>query len=159
MLDNYAQFTSPIRRYPDLTIHRILSDVVEGVDIQKIQTKYHGFVKKSAAQSTATEINAMTLERQCEDCYKAEYMKNRVGEEFDGYISSLAPHGMYVELPNTVEGLIRNEALPEGEYDLNGMISLKNMTDGTVYRIGDPIRVKCVAADVSGGKIDFVIAE
>ncbi len=159
VLDNYAQFTSPIRRYPDLTIHRILSDVVEGVDIQKIQTKYHGFVKKSAAQSTATEINAMTLERQCEDCYKAEYMKNRVGEEFDGYISSLAPHGMYVELPNTVEGLIRNEALPEGEYDLNGMISLKNMTDGTVYRIGDPIRVKCVAADVSGGKIDFVIAE
>ena len=159
VLENYAQFTSPIRRYPDLTIHRILSDVVEDVDIQKIQEKYHGFVKKSAAQSTATEINAMTLERQCEDCYKAEYMKSRVGEEFDGYISSLAPHGMYVELPNTVEGLIRNEALPEGEYERNEMISLKNLTDGTVYRIGDPIRIKCVASDVSGGKIDFVIAE
>ncbi len=159
VLENYAQFTSPIRRYPDLTIHRILSDLLRGVPAQQLTEHYHGFVKKSAQQSTATEINAMTLERQCDDCYKAEYMKAHVGEEFDGYISGLAPHGIYVELPNTVEGLIRNEDLPEGEYDRNEMILLKNLTTGAVYRIGDPIRIKCAAANVSTGKIDFVIAK
>ena len=79
-------------------------------------------------------------------------------QEFDGYISSLAPHGIYVELPNTVEGLIRNEDLPEGEYDRNEMILLKNLTTGAAYRIGDPIRIKCAAADVGTGKIDFVMA-
>lgn len=158
VLENYAQFTSPIRRYPDLTIHRILSELLRGVPASQLVERYHGFVKKSAIQSTATEINAMALERQCDDCYKAEYMKAHVGEEFDGYISSLAPHGIYVELPNTVEGLIRNEDLPEGEYDRNEMILLKNLTTGAAYRIGDPIRIKCAAADVSTGKIDFVMA-
>ena len=101
VLENYAQFTSPIRRYPDLTIHRILSELLRGVPASQLVERYHGFVKKSAMQSTATEINAMALERQCDDCYKAEYMKAHVDEEFDGYISSLAPHGIYVELPNT----------------------------------------------------------
>ena len=159
VLQNYAQFTSPIRRYPDLSIHRILSDFLRGVPAQQITEHYHGFVKKSAQQSTSTEIGAMALERQCDDCYKAEYMKAHVGEECSGYISSLAPHGIYVELPNTVEGLIRNESLPEGEYDRNEMILLKNLTTGEVYRIGDPIRVKCTSADVSSGKIDFVMVK
>lgn len=159
VLEDYAQFTSPIRRYPDLTIHRILSELVEGAPAELLQNRYHSFVPKAAQQSTATEINAMTLERQCDDCYKAEYMKGHLGEEFDGYISGLAPHGVYVELPNTVEGLIKNEDLPEGEYDRNEMITLKNLTTGMVYRIGDPMKIRVAAVDVSTGKIDFVIAD
>lgn len=155
VLQNYAQFTSPIRRYPDLSIHRVLSDFLAGIPANLLWEKYGNFVKRSAKQSTETEIQAMTLERQCDDCYKAEYMKPRVGEEFDGYISSLAPHGIYVELANTVEGLIRMDALPEGEYDQNELISLKNLTTGDIYRIGDPIRIRCDKADVSTGKIDF----
>ena len=98
----------------------------------------------------------MMLERQCEDCYKAEYMKAHVGEEFDGIISSLAGHGLYVELPNSVEGLIRAEDLPDGEYDFDGFLQYKNLLTGKTYRIGDPIRVRCAGADVSAGNVDFV---
>ncbi|MEG0381341.1 MAG: VacB/RNase II family 3'-5' exoribonuclease, partial [Kurthia sp.] len=121
-LENYAQFTSPIRRYPDLTIHRVLSEVVKGTPLPKVRKMYEAEVVKSARRSTETELNAMKLERDCDDCYKAEYMKSHIGEEYDGIISSLAPHGLYVELAKTVEGLLKVENLPEGEYDFDGLL-------------------------------------
>ncbi len=155
VLENYAQFTSPIRRYPDLTIHRILSEVVKGTPLPKVRKMYEKEVVKASRRSTETELNAMKLERECDDRYKAEYMKAHIGEEYDGIISSLAPHGLYVELANTVEGLLKVENLPAGEYSFDEMIQYKNTLDGKTYRIGDAIKIKCIGVDVSAGNIDF----
>ena len=157
VLKNYAHFTSPIRRYPDLTIHRILSDFLSGGDKNKIKKRYEKFVERSAAQSTQTEIAAVKIERGCEDFYKAEYMKPRVGEEFDGVITSAVHHGIYVELPNTVEGLVKTEELPDGEYEYDGMMELRCPQTGRRFRVGDPVRVRCVKADVNLGQVDFVL--
>ena len=88
-LDDYAHFTSPIRRYPDLAIHRILTDIINGYDKEKLIKRYSGFVQKASQRSTETEIRAMNIERNCEDCYKAEYMQQHIGEIFKGLISSV----------------------------------------------------------------------
>lgn len=157
VLQNYAQFTSPIRRYPDLTIHRVLSAVVKGSSPEKVKARFERTVVESSRQSTDTELNAMQLERQCEDCYKAEYMRPHIGEEFDGLISSLAPHGLYVELPNTVEGLVKPENLPGGNYAFDGLIEYKDPQTGAAYRIGDSVHVKCISVDVAAGNVDFAI--
>lgn len=154
-LQNYAQFTSPIRRYPDLTIHRVLSELAKGTPPKKITAKFEQFVIKSARRSTETELNAMKLERQCEDIYKAEYMKAHIGDEYDALISSVAHQGIYVMLDNTVEGLIKVENLPAGEYDFDEMFEYKNRLNGKTYHIGDKIRVRCISVDVSAGNIDF----
>lgn len=154
-LENYAQFTSPIRRYPDLTIHRVLSDLAKGTPPKKVTAKFEQFIIKSARRSTETELNAMKLERECEDIYKAEYMKSHIGDEYDGLISSLAHHGIYVTLENTIEGLIKVENLPAGEYDFDEMLEYKNRLTGKTYRIGDSIRIRCISVDVSAGNIDF----
>lgn len=158
VLRDYAQFTSPIRRYPDLMIHRVLGALIQGRSIEKLKARFGKAVIAAARQSTETELNAMTLERQCEDCYKAEYMKSHVGEIFEGVVSSAAPHGLYVELPNTVEGLVKTESLPEGEYEFDGRLEFKNLRGGVSYRIGSPVKVRCVKADVSQGNIDFELA-
>lgn len=158
-LENYAHFTSPIRRYPDLMVHRVLTDLIAGETVEEIRRRYAKYVVKASKQATQTEINAMKLERDCEDFYKAEYMKDRIGEEFDGIISSVASHGIYVELPNTVEGLVRVEDLPNGEYDFDEVMSYRNRYTGESYRIGQKVRVRCTAAQVSSGNIDFVFVE
>ena len=100
----------------------------------------------------------MLVERDCEDCYKAEYMLEHLGVPFDGVISSVAPHGVYVELQNTVEGLVRGECLPGGEYEYDGVSAYRDRVTGHCYRIGDEIRVVAVRADVTHGQIDFIAA-
>lgn len=157
-LQNYAHFTSPIRRYPDLMIHRILTELVHGEDSKTIRRRYRKAVHEAALQSTATELAAMHIERDCEDCFKAEYMKGKIGETFDGIISSVTSSGIYVELPNTVEGMIRIDHLP-GEYQYDGYFQLKKIGEEKSYRVGDPVRVQCIAADINSGKIDFVLAD
>lgn len=156
-LTNYAQFTSPIRRYPDLTIHRILSDVVKGTPIGKVRSRYEKFAVASSRRSTETELAAMRLERSCDDCYKAEYMKAHIGEVFDGIISSVAFHGIYVALPNSIEGLVKIQNLPEGEYQYDEMFTMKNILDNKAYSIGDEISVKCISVNVSDGNVDFAV--
>lgn len=158
-LENYAHFTSPIRRYPDLMVHRILTELIEGSALDEIRRKYTKYTIKAAQQSTQTELNAMKIERECEDCYKAEYMKSHLGETFDGVIAAAAPQGLYVELPNTVEGLLRTDDLPKGEYFFDQVMEYKNMTTGQTFRVGDPIRVVCVKCNVSNGNIDFTLPE
>lgn len=159
VLENYAQFTSPIRRYPDLVIHRILSDMCANVPINKIKAKYAKTVIKASEQSSKTELAAMKIERMCDDCYKAEYMSRYIGEEFTGIISSIAPQGLYVELDNTVEGLIKTSDLGHGDYDFSSPMVCRNIYTNKKYKVGDIIKVKCVACDVSAGNIDFIKAE
>lgn len=159
VLADYAHFTSPIRRYPDLTIHRIMSEFLKCGSAAECQKKYQKFAYASADQSTNTELTAMQVERDCEDCYKAEYIKDHIGECFDGTIVSAMEFGLFVALPNTCEGLIRIEELPDGEYSFDGSASLKNMNTGVVYRVGDPIRIEVLDANVSSGKVDFALAE
>lgn len=101
----------------------------------------------------------MTAERDCDDCYKAEYMLGHLGEEFDGVISGAAGHGVYVELANTVEGLIRMDKLPEGSYEYDGRMTITETVTGKTYRVGDPARIQVLAADVSSGNVDFALVE
>lgn len=157
-LEDYAHFTSPIRRYPDLAIHRILSSWAEGDSVRELAKRYQRFSARAAEQSSAAEVQAMEIERGCEDCYKAEFMKGHIGEEYDGVISSVTSFGIYVELPSTVEGLVRVENLPDGEYFFDGLLELSDIHSGRKFRLGDPVRVRCVRADVNAGNVDFELA-
>lgn len=159
VLDDYSHFTSPIRRYPDLVIHRILSDIISGTDYPSIKKRYTNFVESSSKKSTEMEIKSMKVERMCEDCYKAEYMKPFISKEFDGIISSTVSHGIYVELPNTIEGLVKTSSLPKGNYEFDNVMEYKDILTGKSYKIGDKVRVKCIAVNVNSGKIDFEIVE
>lgn len=158
VLEDYAHFTSPIRRYPDLTIHRIMSEFLSCGSQAECQRKFNKFAYASADQSTSTELVAMQVERECEDCYKAEFLGNYIGEEFVGTITSVMDFGIFVELANTCEGLVRVEELGEGEYDYDGFSCLKNMNTGATYRIGDSIKIKVMNTNVSTGKVDFSLA-
>lgn len=155
VLDNYCHFTSPIRRYPDLSIHRIMSAKLAGMPLERIYERYGDFARYSAEHSTEMEIKAMSAERECEDCYKAEYMASRLGQIFEGVVSGAAAYGIYVELPNTVEGLVRIEALPEGNYVYDGLMQLMDPVSGRRYRIGDAVRIFVSSVDVASGMVDF----
>ncbi|MDD6098495.1 MAG: ribonuclease R [Oscillospiraceae bacterium] len=158
-LKDYAHFTSPIRRYPDLSIHRIITDILAGYGDQWLCKRYSGFASSSAEKSSNAELRAVSIERECEDCYKAEYMKSHIGEVFEGRISSVTEFGFYVMLPDSVEGLVHIRSLPEGEYDYSEPLSLTEKFSGVSYTLGDTIRVICSSADVSEGKIDFVLED
>lgn len=154
-LDDYSHFTSPIRRYPDLAIHRILSDVAEGKDNDWLTKRYDAFSVNASERSTNAEIKAMTVERECEDCYKAEYMQSKVGEEFDGIITSVSEFGFYVELANTVEGLVHVNSMPECRFDYDGLVCLTDEITKTTFMTGERVRVSCVRANVNSGNVDF----
>lgn len=157
VLEDYAHFTSPIRRYPDLTIHRIMSDLVSGLSPEECRRKYNKFAYASADRSTQTELTAMQVERGCEDCYKAEYLRQHIGEEREGIISSVMDFGFFVTMPDTCEGLVSIRSLGDGEYVYDGMMSLRNENTGVSWRIGDRVRVKIVSAEVNSGKIDLEV--
>ncbi len=152
-LKDYAHFTSPIRRYPDLMVHRMISTQLTGERLDHAQD----LVRKAADQSSVTELRAQQIERQCEDCYRAEYMQQHLGEELDGVISGLTEFGIYVMLPNTVEGMIALDDLPNGEYAYDGFFCLTELRSGTRYTLGQTLRVQCVRADVGSGHIDFTL--
>ena len=157
VLDDYAHFTSPIRRYPDLAIHRILTDLCYNKqNVKYMQKRYAGFAKEAAQHSSEAELVAMRVERECDDCYLAEYMTKHVGETFEGMVSSVQEFGFFVELPNTIEGLVRVDSLSKGPYDYDGHFTLTK--DGKpAYRVGDTVKVICIGANVSAGQVDFVI--
>ncbi len=155
VMPEYAHYTSPIRRYSDLAIHRILTDYVYALDHEKLCRKYSAFAASAALQASNTELAAVRCERDCEELYMAEYMKNHVGEEFDGMISGVSAGGIYVELQNTVEGMVSVATLPDGDYEVEHGVILTGACDGTVYTVGDKVRVKCVNVNVNGGFIDF----
>ncbi len=155
VMPEYTHFTSPIRRYSDLAIHRILTDFVYSLDHEKLCRKYKAFAASASLQASNTELAAVRCERECEEFYMAEYMKNHVGEEYDGIISGVSAGGVYVELANTVEGMVSVAALPLGDYEVQHGVKLVGAADGSVFTVGDRVRVKCVSVNVNGGFIDF----
>ena len=158
VMPEYAHFTSPIRRYADLSIHRILTDYVYALSNEKLCKKYSKFAAESALRASNTELSAVRCERECENFYMAEYMKKHIGEEFDGFISGVSPSGVFVELDSTVEGMVSVSALPLGEYDVQHGVILTGAANGQVFTVGDKVRVKCVNVNVNGGFIDFEFA-
>ncbi len=155
-LQDYAHFTSPIRRYPDLAIHRILSDAVARQGTTDLTRRYKGFVEYAATQSSLRERMAMKAERDCEDCYKAEYMQQFVGKLFDGVITAVTGFGFYVGLPDTVEGLVRAETLSAAPLQLQEGVSLADPLTGKIWRVGDALRVRLISVSVPLGQIDFI---
>lgn len=159
VLDDYAHFTSPIRRYPDLAIHRIITDILAGYDKKWLTKRYSGFAVNASEKSSSAELTAVSIERECEDCYKAEYMKRHIGESFTAKISGVTEYGFYAELPNSVEGLVHIRSLPEGEYDYSEPVALTEKFSGVSYELGNTIQVVCASVDVSSGNVDFVLDE
>ena len=100
----------------------------------------------------------MKLERECDDCYRAEWAKQHLGEVFEGMISGVTEFGIYVMLPNTAEGMVSLEALPVDEYEYDGLFTMKAYNSGKKYTIGDPMTVSIDRADISSGHIDFSLA-
>lgn len=159
VMKQYSHFTSPIRRYPDLYIHRIMTQVLyDGDDNVKMKSRVASGVKGVAAHSSAAEQRAVQAERNCEDVYKAEFMHRYIGQTFEGVITSAVFSGFYVALPNTVEGLVKAERLP-GLYDFDGKMSYKNRVSGHVYKVGDKVNIIVSAVSVSAGQVDFDIVK
>ena len=156
VLQKYSHFTSPIRRYPDLAIHRVMGEQLKGTDGQELQRRFGRFVKEAAVHSSAAEQLAMTVERRCEDCYKAEYMARHLGESYEGVVSGVTQRGIFVELPNTVEGMVRLSEMP-GRFEYDGKIEVRDLDSGRRLRIGDRVQIKAVRADVSSGEVDFAL--
>ena len=159
VLEDYAHFTSPIRRYSDLAIHRILSDFVSGKKQEVIVKRYSRFASSRSQQASATELVAMQTERDATDIYKAEIMADHIGEEFAGTVSGVANYGIYVSLENTVEGLVHISLLDMFNPLLTEGYSLHCPVSGEEYKIGDEIRVKVVGTDILNGNVDFAPAD
>lgn len=154
----YCHFTSPIRRYPDLFIHRIISKYLEeNYDLnQKTVEEYKKIAEDRAKQSSEREKVATLVEREAEDMKKAEYMESKIGEEYEGVVSSITQFGMFVELENTVEGLIRFENLGEEYYiyDEERKMLIGEKTNKT-YKIGDKVKIKVIGSSKLLRRIDF----
>ncbi|MFR3183441.1 MAG: ribonuclease R [Clostridia bacterium] len=158
----YCHFTSPIRRYPDLFIHRIISKYLEeNYDVnEKFIEEYKKQAEERAKQSSEREKIATKVERESEDIKKAEYMENRIGEKYEGMISSVTSFGVFVELDNTVEGLIRFEDLGN-EYFIydEDRKRLVGERSNIVYKIGDKVKIRVKDASKLLRTVDFEIIE
>ncbi|RSJ19508.1 Ribonuclease R [Streptococcus intermedius] len=148
----YTHFTSPIRRYPDLLVHRMVRDY--GCSL-KIAEHFEQVIPGIASQSSSRERRAIEAEREVEAMKKAEFMEEFVGEEFDGIVSSVVKFGLFVELSNTVEGLIHVANLPEFFHYNERNLTLQGEKSGVVFRVGQRIRIKLVRSDKATGEIDF----
>ncbi len=151
----YCHFTSPIRRYPDLMVHRILS---ESLSAKPRLSHLRRITPEVARQSTDREVAAETTERDAEKCYLAEYMQGHIGEEFDGVISGVTRTGLFVLLPLGAEGRVPIESLA-GYYDYDEeAMTLTGGQPRTVYRFALPVRVKCVGADPGTDTVELALA-
>ncbi len=157
-LKDYAHFTSPIRRYPDLAVHRIISDFLNGASPDWMQKRYAKFAENAGLHSSDTELRAVQLERDADACYSAEYMQSHTGEIFRGVITSVTEYGLYVTLENRAEGLLRISDLPDGEYEIEDGWYIKDTLTGTEFKLGNLLDVVCARADVNSGHIDLILA-
>ncbi len=148
----YCHFTSPIRRYPDLCIHRVIKEILKGGYPQAVE-RYGGFVAKAAEQSSAQERRATDAEREVDDLYTTMYMSERIGEEYEAVLSGVTSFGLFAELPNTVEGFIPVETLyGEYEYDADRYL-LKGKKES--YTIGERVKIEVVDVDFERRRTEF----
>ena len=156
----YCHFTSPIRRYPDLQIHRIIKDSLRGRMNQEKIEHYRKILDEVAKQSSERERRADEAERETIRLKKAEYMSRHLWEEYDGVISGVTGWGLYVELPNTVEGLVHVSSLQGDYFEYNeNAYEMVGQRTGKTYRLGQTVRVQVVKADRTTRTVDFELAE
>ncbi len=154
----YCHFTSPIRRYPDLFIHRIIKSAINGTADEKLLKRLKKQAEIAAETASVTERKAQEMERDVEKMKKAQYMEERVGQIYDGVISGVTGFGIYVQLPDTVEGMVRLDSLKddyyvyeEGKYRVVGRQTRK------IYALGDRVRVVVLRASAAERQIDFAM--
>jgi ribonuclease R len=154
----YCHFTSPIRRYPDLIIHRIIKEGLHGKLVGKRLAELHGKLEQMADHCSIRERVAEEAERDVEDLKKAEFMKDKVGMEFEGIISSVTSFGMFVELENTVEGLIRISNIDDDYYTFDEKhYTMIGERSKRTFRIGDVLKIRVDKVDVPNRNIDFML--
>ena len=160
-LKNYTHFTSPIRRFPDLTVHRLLKKYLLDKDFSMTTINYlENSLVTIAEHSSEKEQNAQNAERDVLDMKMAEYMESHVGEEYEGIISTVTNFGMFVQLPNLVEGLVHISSLKHDFYNyIPESLALVGKQSKKVYRIGDKVKVKCVSSNKQTAMIDFEVVQ
>ncbi|MGN0813216.1 MAG: ribonuclease R [Candidatus Coproplasma sp.] len=151
----YCHFTSPIRRYPDLFVHRVLKALLHGQD-KELLNKYSAIARTAATDTSERERRAEQAERDVDDLYKLEYMRSRIGEQFDAVISGVIESGIFAELANTVEGFIRSDLLPDDYYDY---FPEKFLLKGRrhTFKLGDSVRVEVIGCDLCSRRIQFAL--
>ncbi|OIK16410.1 ribonuclease R [Bacillus sp. MUM 116] len=155
----YTHFTSPIRRYPDTIVHRLIRTyLIEGKLDEATREKWNAELPEIAAHSSRMERRAVDAERETDELKKAEYMENKIGVEYDGIISSVTNFGMFVELPNTIEGLVHVSYMTDDYYRFDERhYAMIGERTGNVFRIGDEITVRVVKVNKEERSIDFEI--
>lgn len=153
-LSDYSHYTSPIRRYPDTSIHRVLSAFVEGMPAEEVRRRYAQFCETSATESSRNEIRALIAERDAEDCYMAEYMSQHIGEHFEGTVSGVTMRGVFVRLENSVEGFVSLDTFEGEDFVYDGLITQRSPK--RELTIGTPLPIIVASAYVATGKVDFV---
>ncbi len=154
---NYCHFTSPIRRYPDLAVHRIITEALKNPDAGAIRAKYSGFAASAAKKSSETELRAMQAERDIEELYKCIYMRKFIGEVLEARVSSVTQFGMFCMTESTCEGLVPLNTMKNRYLFDKDTLSLKS--DACIYRLGDAVKVKVVSAEVSSRKVEFALVD
>ena len=156
----YTHFTSPIRRYPDLQIHRIIKETLRGrMDEERIR-HYQSILEEVTKHASETERRAEEAERETEKLKKVQYMKNFIGEEYEGVISGITKWGMYVELPNTIEGLIHVVNMTDDHYEyIEDRYEMQGINTGKTYRLGQKVCVRVMAANELQRTIDFELGK
>ena len=152
---SYTHFTSPIRRYPDLAIHRIISACLAGGKPNNLSGRYSTLADKAAERGTEREKAAILAERECTGCYKASFMRRFLGQSLEGTVSGITPAGAFVQLENTCEGLIRPADFPPGDWTLQNPDTWIERVSGKAIKLGGALCVKVLSADTSSGRVDF----
>lgn len=153
---DYTHFTSPIRRYPDLIVHRLIREYGKETADSKLIEKWKEKLPDIAVQSSQMERRSVDAERETDSLKKAEFMLDKIGQEFEGVISSVTKFGIFVQLPNTVEGLVHISKMNEDYFNyIESHLLLMGERTGVIYRIGQKVMVKVTNADVATRAIDF----
>ncbi|WP_251547393.1 ribonuclease R [Limosilactobacillus caecicola] len=152
----YTHFTSPIRRYPDTTVHRLIKWYREHGTKEEAKAKYRDRLPEIAEHTSVTERRGIDTERDVDSMKKAEYMEDHVGETFEAVVSSVMKFGLFVELPNTVEGLIHISAMNDDYYEyIEKQMALVGRSNHHIFRIGQPVKVKLLRVDKDQREVDF----